>query len=89
MPILLEELHLALWFFLSQFVDTFQIFLQPLFLRKCTPPFNLLSFFLTPELFLFLLLDSRELSETPRLELCIGVEPISIVYVWNYVLFLL
>lgn len=88
-PILLEELLLALWFVLSEFVGTFHIFPQPLLLRKCASPFNLLSLFLTSELFLFFLLDSRELSETPRLELYIGVEPIGIVYVLNYVLFLL
>ena len=89
MPILLEELLLALWFFLSKFVGTFQVFLQPLFLRKCASPFDLLSLSLTSELFLFLILDSREFSETPRLKLSLGVEPIGIIYVRNYVLFLL
>ena len=89
MPILLEEPLLALWFFLSELVGTFQVFLQPLFLRKCASPFDLLSLFLTPELFLFLLLNSRELSKTPRLELSIRVEPINVIYVRNYVLFLL
>ena len=68
-PVLLEESLLALWFIRSEFIGMFQVLLQPLFLREGASPFDLLSLLFTPDLLLFLLLDSRELSQTPRLEL--------------------
>jgi hypothetical protein len=88
-PILLQEFLLALGFLLPQFMSSFQIFPQSLFLGHSPPSLNLLPFFLLTNLLLFLLFDASQFSEPPSLEFCSWVQAVGIVNVGNKLFLLL
>lgn len=80
-PVFLQELLLSLWLILPALLCTLQVLAQPLLLRQCAPPLDLLAFELACERRLFVALDARELAQAPGLELGGGVEPVRVVHI--------
>lgn len=87
-PVFLEELLASFRLLLPQFLSTFHVFLQALFLWKCTTTLDFFALLLPLNLCFLLLLNSGQFPEPPRLELAFGIQAVCIVDVWNISLLL-
>ena len=67
----------------------FHVLLEPLLFWQRSPPLNLLAFEFAPQRVLLVAFNPRELAQSPRLELALGVDAVCIVYVWDFGFFLL
>lgn len=80
-PILLQELLLALWLRCTSLLRTFQVLLESLLFWERPPSLDLLSLEFTSDLFLLVPLYASKLSQSPCFEFALRIEAVRVVYV--------
>lgn len=80
-PVLLQELLLALGLVVAQFVGVLEVFFEALLLGQRAAALDFEALLLLAQFLLLVALYACELAQAPRLEFGLGLEPVGVVHV--------